>query len=126
MGRKVEMEDKFAKATGFYNGARVRAGTTFSAPPDFEAKWFRPADEAEELVEDARDRIAKELDNPITAIVAKLGDYNDPDLNKLLSAEQSGAARKGLMAKISDEIANRIGENKIAKVQDGPEDAAFS
>jgi hypothetical protein len=118
MGTMVELEDKIATAVGFHNGARVRAGATFRAPVTFTGRWFRPADEAPEIAEAEENPIARALDQSITAVVESLSTFSDADLPLLLSAEQSGAARKGLMAKISDEIANRIGKAK--------EDEAFS
>lgn len=121
MGTLVETEAKVATAVGFHDGARVRVGDTFRAPVDFTANWFRPAGEAPEVAKNEANQIALALDNPIREVVDSLPEYSDNDLKLLLSAEQSGAARKGLLAKINDEIANRIGKEPVAK-----EDEAFS
>ena len=116
MGTVQETETKRALRTGFHQGARVHPGQTFVAPVSFKAKWFKPASEADDVVEDGGNALAAELDNPIRSIVDKLQSYSDADLPKLLSAEQSGAARKGLMAAIGDEIANRISDPKTGAI----------
>lgn len=116
MATLVDLEDKIATGTGFHNGARVRPGAVFRAPVSFTGKWFRPASEAPVITETKDNPFARALDNPILDVVGTLPDYSVADLHLLLSAEQSGAARKGLLSRISDEIANRVGK----------EDEAFS
>jgi|DEB0MinimDraft_6_1074348.scaffolds.fasta_scaffold05947_3 hypothetical protein len=40
------MKQVRAKATGFYNGARVYAGQLFSVPDEFNGSWFEAEGEA--------------------------------------------------------------------------------
>lgn len=107
MSTHSKNETKVAVFDGFYNGGRIRAGETFVAPKDEKSRWFRSADE-----HDVTDDLGGEpnlLDKPMREIVAGLSGLTDQQLNGLLSAEQAGKTRKGVMAAINDELANRVG-----------------
>ena len=107
MSKTDEIETKVAIVDGFFGARRVRAGETFRAARSEKAKWFKSADP-----EDVTDDLGGEpnlLDNSIPDIVAGLAGLSDKQLDGLLSAEQAGKTRKGVLAAIEDERANRIG-----------------
>lgn len=101
------METKVAVFDGFYGGGRIRTGETFVAPKKAKAKWFRAADAAD--VTDDLGGSANILDGSAKDIVAALSGLRDEELDALISAEQAGKMRKGVLAAIEDERANRIG-----------------
>ena len=100
-------ELKKAIALGFHNGARVRPGDTFYEEAEFTGAWFvtvgSEAEAAATVVEEGT-----LLDQPAVKIVAELKNLSDAELNALLSAEQAGKTRKGVLAAINDELANRV------------------
>lgn len=107
MSKTDEIETKVAIADGFFGARRVREGATFRAPKSEKARWFKSAD-----AEDVTDDLGGEpnlLDQSIPDIVASLSGLTDQQLAGLLSAEQAGKTRKGVMSAIDDELANRVG-----------------
>lgn len=107
MSTQSELETKVAVFDGFFNGGRQRAGDTFVAPKSAKSRWFRSADAA-----DVTDDLGGEphiLDGSAKDIVVALAGQTDEQLNGLISAEQAGKMRKGVLAAIQDEIDNRVG-----------------
>lgn len=107
MSTQKELELKVAVFDGFYGGGRKRAGDTFMAPVKEKSKWFRAADAAD--VTDDLGGAPNLLDKPIPDIINALPGLRDDELNGLISAEQAGKTRKGVLSAISDELANRVG-----------------
>lgn len=107
MSTHDKFETKVAVADGFYGGGRIRAGETFTAPKKDKAKWFRAADEADVTADLGGEPHL--LDGSVKDVVAALSGLSDQELNGLISAEQAGKARKGVLAAIEDERANRVG-----------------
>lgn len=107
MSTHDKFETKVAVYDGFYNGGRVRKGDTFVAPKAEKARWFRSADAAD--VTDDLGSTASILDGDAKSIVAALSGQTDEELSALISAEQAGKMRKGVLAAIEDERANRVG-----------------
>lgn len=92
-----------ATKTAFVNGARVRVGEEFTAADDFKASWAVPASEYV-------DAAAKPTqgDRSVAEILASVDSLSDKELHAVLDAEVSGRGRKSLIAKLQDEIANRV------------------
>lgn len=107
MSTQSEHETKVAVFDGFYDGHRIRAGETFVAPKKAKSRWFRGADEAD-VTADLGGEPAL-LEKSARDIVTGLAGLTDQDLNGLISAEQAGKNRKGVLAAIQDEIDNRVG-----------------
>lgn len=101
------LETKVAVYDGFYGGGRIRAGETFVAPKKEKSKWFRAADEADVTADLGGE--PNLLDKSARDIVVALSGLTDQELNGLISAEQAGKTRKGVIAAIQDEIDNRVG-----------------
>ncbi len=96
---------KIFKATkpGFVNGSLIRVGGEFTAPDDFKAKWAVPAQE----YEPAAEKVTQDY-RSVAEILASVGSLSDKELQAVLDAEVSGRGRKSLVAKLQDEIANRV------------------
>lgn len=107
MTKQQAMETKVAVSDGFYGGARIRRDETFVAPVKEKSRWFRSADEAD-VTRDLGGEPGL-LDKSIRDIVGALGGLTDQELNGLLSAEQAGKTRRGVLAAIQDELDNRVG-----------------
>lgn len=107
MSTQSTHETKVAVFDGFFGGKRIRKGETFVAPKKEKARWFRSADGAD--VTDDLGSTASILDGQAKDIVAALSGQTDEELSALISAEQAGKNRKGVLAAIEDERANRIG-----------------
>lgn len=88
---------------GFVNGSRVRVGGEFTAPDDFKASWAVPANE----YEDPEEKVTL-ADRSVAEILASVENLSDKEVQALLDAEVSGRGRKSLVAKLQDEIANRV------------------
>jgi len=106
------LETKVAVRDGFYAGRRIRAGGTFTAPVSFTGHWFGA--EGSAAVEAAKEPDL--LDKSVADILAVLPDLSTDQIASLISAETAGKTRKGLLAKMQDEIDNRLGggENPFA------------
>lgn len=94
-----------ATATGFYGGGRVRKGATFRAPANSKFGWAVRKGSAE-----AREALVAErtlLDQPARDIIAALPGLPDKELAEMVRNEQAGKTRKGVLAALGDEIANR-------------------
>lgn len=115
-------EQKKAIKLGFHEGARVRPGETFWAEPEFKAKWFVTKGSAEDKAATAVEE-GNLLDKSIKEVLAVLKDQTDVELRALLSAEQSGKMRKGLIGAIDDELANRF-SNPEGEQPEGDESKA--
>lgn len=107
MSSKTELETKVAVFDGFYGGGRQKAGDTFVAPKSAKSKWFRAAD-ADDVIDDLGGE-PHLLDGSAKDISVALSGQTDEQLNGLISAEQAGKMRKGVLALIQDEIDNRVG-----------------
>lgn len=105
--KKVEFETKVALDTGFYGSRRITRGDTFQAPVDETGKWFRPASDTDRETVQALSGEPALLDKPIPEIMAEFPKLSVADLRTLKGNELTGKTRKGLIAKIDDEIANR-------------------
>lgn len=92
-----------ATKVAFVNGARVRVGEEFTAADDFKASWAVPA----EQYVDASEK-PNQGDRSVAEILASVSELSDKELQAVLDAEVSGRGRKSLVAKLQDEIANRI------------------
>ena len=104
---KTKMETKVAVADGFYGSGRVRKGETFVAPKNAKARWFKPASEGDVTADKGGSSAI--LDGHAKDIVGQLSGLTDKELNGLIAAEQAGKMRKGVLAAIGDELANRVG-----------------
>lgn len=107
MSTQSKNETKVALYDGFFGGHRIRAGQTFVAPVKEKSKWFRAADEADVTADVGGPPALLEKD--AKDIVTALSGLSDEELSGLISAEQAGKARKGVLAAIEDERANRVG-----------------
>ena len=101
-------EAKVALKTGFYDGRLVEANETFVAPVSFTGKWFVPKSEVDSGAVAVNE--PGFLDQPTKVIVPALSEKSVRELKALIAEEQAGQARKGLLAIMSDAVANRIGE----------------
>jgi len=104
----VEQEVKVATAFGFYQSRGIDKGETFVAPVAFTGKWFVP--QADLASGAAVEEAPRFLDGAAKDIIAALPSKTVAELRSLLAEEQAGKARKGLMAVMSDAIANRAGD----------------
>jgi hypothetical protein len=97
-----------ALSPGFYTSNKQRAGDTFVVQTKGEKfKWARPAKPAD-VTADLGGEPAL-LDKSPKEIVQGLSGLTDVQLNGMIAAEQAGKMRKGVLAAISDELANRVG-----------------
>lgn len=115
MGKQIETELKVALNTGFRGGRRVKRGETFTAPVEETANWFAAADEKSRKVKQALDGEPDLLDKSIPEIINELPQLTTPELHALKGTEMNGKTRKGLIAKIDDEIANRLANGDDGK-----------
>jgi hypothetical protein len=98
-----------ALSPGFYTSNKQRAGDTFVVQTKGEKfKWARPAKPAD-VTADLGGEPAL-LDKSPKEIVQGLSGLTDVQLNGMIAAEQAGKMRKGVLAAISDELANRVGK----------------
>lgn len=113
MSTKDEIAVFKATETGFFGGGRVKPGETFRAPAGSTFKWAKKVGAKEdEPVAEPLTGVAAFLDRSAKDIIDDLKKLTDAELREALSAEQSGKARKGVMAAISDELTNRLGTVK--------------
>jgi hypothetical protein len=107
---KADGEMLRATKRGFYNGEQIDVGETFRALSKGEtfgwARAAKPVDAAEE-----HDVAPAFLERSIKEILPDLRDKTDKELNELISAEQGGQMRKGLLSAIQDELDNRVGKD---------------
>lgn len=104
---KEDGEVLVATSPGFYQG-RVREGETFTAmDKGVRFTWARSA-KAGDITADAGGP-PELLDKSPQQIIAALGGLTDREINGLISAEQAGRQRKAILAKMADELANRVG-----------------
>lgn len=94
---------------GFYTSNKQRRGDTFIVKEKGERfKWARPATAAN-VTSDAGGRPGL-LDKEPKDILAALSGLTNVQLNGMVGAETAGKRRKGVIAAIEDELANRVGE----------------
>jgi hypothetical protein len=104
----TKTEVKVALKTGFHESRLIEAGEEFVAPADFKAKWFASkADLKSGAVEAPAPGF---LDQQVKDILAALPGKSVKEITRLIAEEQSGKARKGLLASMGDMVANRAGE----------------
>lgn len=96
---------KLVKATkrGFYGKLRDR-GDVFAVPDDFKASW---ADTADEVALPDEDKEPTQAEMSIDALLEDLELRTDAEVQNMLDTEIAGKKRKGLIAKLTDEIENR-------------------
>lgn len=114
------LETKIALADGFFGGRYIEAGSEFTAPVKSKAKWFVSKDDEPEAAAAAQE--PRLLDGSIPDILEAAKKLSVNELNLLVAEEQAGKARKGLLAKLQDEIANR----PLAPVEVENEDNPFA
>ncbi len=94
---------------GFYTNNKQRPGDTFVVQEKGEKfRWARPA-AAADVTADAGGRPGL-LDKEPKEILAALSGLTNNQLNGMVGAETAGKRRKGVIAAIEDELANRVGE----------------
>lgn len=94
---------------GFYTSNKQRRGDTFIVKEKGEKfRWARPATAAN-VTADAGGSPAL-LDKEPKEILAALSGLTDVQLNGMVGAETAGKRRKGVIAAIEDELANRVGK----------------
>jgi hypothetical protein len=106
----AEPELKVALDTGFHGGRRLRRGDTFLSTVGHKGHWFAPADSPDKTVQAALHNEPDLLDKSIPDIIKELPGLSDAELQGLAQNEMNGKTRKGLLAAISDEQANRVGK----------------
>lgn len=117
--KSEELEVKVATATGWADGHRIRRGDTFTAPKNFEGRWFKPADSKDERVQDALREDSNILAVKPAGVKAWAASATSDEINKAISVEQgSGSPRKNVLNMLQDELANRVGRTG------GPDPAA--
>lgn len=92
-----------AVKTGFY-GSIKDAGAEFLAPDNFKSSWAIPKADAKAIEEATAPGF---LDGTVAEVVAQVPALSDAELRRYLDAEVSGKMRKGIVARLEDEIANR-------------------
>lgn len=102
-------EEKVVLSTGFHGGRRLRRGDTFISTKDHEANWFKPVSSTDREVKEVLAGEPNLLDRSIPVIIRELPSLSGEELNALHQNERNGKSRKGLIAAIEDEKANRIG-----------------
>lgn len=107
---KAQPEVKIVTAPGFHDGHRLRRGDTFTSTKGHTASWFKPLDSDDHDAKAALNNEPSLLDLSVREIVEKLPGLTNQELQGLRQDEINGKTRKGLLAKIDDEIANRIGK----------------
>ena len=105
---KHDGEVLVALEDGFYGLGRVRQGQTFNARSKGEKfSWAKPATPADVTADKGGE--PNLLDKPMKDIIAALPGLSDVELNGMIAAEQAGKTRKGVLAAMGDELANRVG-----------------
>mgnify|MGYP006338206601 FL=1 len=112
----VEQETKVATALGFFQSHLSEKGETFVAPVSFKAKWF--VSQADLASGEVAIEAPRFLDGAAKDIVAELPNKTTAEITALIAEEQAGKARKGLLAIMSDAVANRAGE--IVQPEENP------
>lgn len=105
-------EVKKAIRLGYHNGVRVHPGEEFSAPVAFKGSWFVTSGSAEDkALSGAADQREGDgfLQQSAAKIVAALKDLSVDEIKAYISEEQAGRSRKGVLAAMEDEAANRVG-----------------
>lgn len=98
-----------AIANGFYTSNKQRPGDTFVVREKGEKfRWARPANPGD-VTADVGGEPAL-LDKEAKDILPALSGLTDVQLNGMVAAETSGRRRKGVIAAIEDELANRVGK----------------
>ncbi len=93
-----------ATKTGFY--AKLREpGEVFAVPDDFRSKWAEPVEEADKTLAEVKERTQSELS--VDEVLADLELRTDAEVQNMLDTEIAGKKRKGVIAKLTDEIENR-------------------
>lgn len=98
------MKVYIAIKTGFYGGSLKAPGVTFLAPDEFKSSWAKRADDAAGIAEATEPGI---LDGSVSQISEVIPSLSDGELRKLLDGEMSGKMRKGVVARLEDELATR-------------------
>jgi len=99
---------KLVKATarGFY--AKLREpGDVFAVPDDFSASWVDTSEEADAKLAAEENKEPTQADKSIDELLADLDKRDDAEVQNMLDTEIAGKKRKGLIAKLTDEIENR-------------------
>jgi hypothetical protein len=115
MTKKVEMETKVAIATGVGRmGNIIERGETFTAPKGLKGSWFVSQGDskakAEEGADALTDRVGGLLELKPADLIDRLPTLESDLINHLIGAEQAGKARKSVLAKLADELQNRVGQ----------------
>lgn len=99
---------KLVKATkrGFFGKLR-EIGDVFAVPDGFKASWASRSAEADAKIDADGNKEPTQADKSIDDLLTDLDQKSDADLQNMLDAEIAGKKRKGLIAKIGDEIDNR-------------------
>lgn len=101
------LEQKVAHRPGFYGNRRIRVGDTFTAPASTTGSWFATAGTPEAAAA-ARANEPDLLDRSVAEILAVVPTLERIEIERLISAEQAGKTRKSLLAKLQDELDNRL------------------
>lgn len=125
MTKEVEMVRYTAAETGFYEGHRIRKGSTFTAPADLKASWaLTDKQVAEQGGSVIANPIAALLARPPKEVIALIGEQlkTKDDFKKAIDAEVSGQKRKAVLAKLNDAYSNaktaEVDTTAGAKVED--------
>jgi hypothetical protein len=103
-------ELKIAHARGYHEGVLREPGDEFYADEGFTGKWFTTAGSVEAKAKTkAEDPIAELLKGKVGDILNAVPKLSDADLRKAIDVETGGNARKSLLARLTDEVANRVG-----------------
>ena len=125
MSKAADRDEKVALELGYHDGHRVRRGETFWSTKGHKGHWFKSTSSKDKDVVAALSGEPGILARNTKDVIKVLPTLSRKELNTLKQDEANGQKRKGLIAKIDDEIANRVGQTQeelTARANDAVDD----